>query len=163
MADVKQAGVGGFGDLGTHGLDMLMWLMGDVAAVTADIKIVTARYPDCDESGEGMLKFKNGVTGTLAAGWVDLANPMSLMVSGTEGHIAVINGQVYYRSDKAKADGKTAWKDLPKGLPHPLDMFLDAVAGKPAAMLVTPREAASRSAVMEAMYIGSREGKWVVV
>jgi predicted dehydrogenase len=31
MADPKIAGVGGFGDLGTHKLDILMWLMGDVS------------------------------------------------------------------------------------------------------------------------------------
>ena len=30
MADPAQAGVGGFGDLGTHSLDILLWLMGDV-------------------------------------------------------------------------------------------------------------------------------------
>ncbi|MCC6234201.1 MAG: Gfo/Idh/MocA family oxidoreductase, partial [Verrucomicrobiales bacterium] len=32
MADVDQAGVGGFGDLGTHSLDILMWMLGDVAS-----------------------------------------------------------------------------------------------------------------------------------
>src|SRR5579859_4905455 len=41
MADHKIAGVGAFGDLGTHKLDILMWLLGDVAAVTADVKVVT--------------------------------------------------------------------------------------------------------------------------
>jgi predicted dehydrogenase len=35
MADPKIAGIGGFGDLGTHKLDILMWLLGDVEAVTA--------------------------------------------------------------------------------------------------------------------------------
>lgn len=37
MTDLKQAGVGTFGDLGTHSLDILMWLMGDVNQVTATI------------------------------------------------------------------------------------------------------------------------------
>ncbi|MCU0503671.1 MAG: Gfo/Idh/MocA family oxidoreductase, partial [Anaerolineae bacterium] len=35
MADPAQAGVGGFGDLGTHSLDILLWLMGGVKDVTA--------------------------------------------------------------------------------------------------------------------------------
>ena len=86
MADPKIAGCGGFGDLGTHGLDLLMWLVGGVEAVTADIKVVTGRYGPCDESGEALIRFKSGVTGTLAAGWVDVANPNSLEISGTEGH-----------------------------------------------------------------------------
>ena len=53
MADPAQAGVGGFGDLGTHSLDIMLWLMGGVTDVTASIKAVTGRYGDCDETGEG--------------------------------------------------------------------------------------------------------------
>ena len=55
MADPKIAGIGGFGDLGTHKLDILMWLLGDVDSATADVRIVTGRYPGCDECGEGLL------------------------------------------------------------------------------------------------------------
>ena len=33
----KNPAVGGFGDLGAHSLDILMWLMGDVASVTAQV------------------------------------------------------------------------------------------------------------------------------
>ncbi|MBZ0289314.1 MAG: Gfo/Idh/MocA family oxidoreductase, partial [Anaerolineae bacterium] len=73
MADPKQSGVGAFGDLGTHSLDILMWLMGDIARVSASIKVVTGRYEDCDETGEALIEFDNGVIGTLAAGWVDVA------------------------------------------------------------------------------------------
>src|SRR5947199_10487753 len=50
MADPKIAGVGAFGDLGTHKLDILMWLFAGVEAVTADIRSVNGRYGDCDET-----------------------------------------------------------------------------------------------------------------
>jgi len=164
MADPKVAGVGGFGDLGTHSLDILMWLAGDVESVAADIKVVTGNYGDCDESGEALIKFRNGITGTLAAGWVDLANPVTLMVSGTEAHAAIINDQLYFRAKKVEgADGRTPWKKLPARLPHPLEMFLNAVAGKEPRALVTPGEAAARVAVMEAMYQASKQKKWVTV
>src|SRR5688572_13047389 len=69
MADPKRAGVGGFGDLGTHGLDLLMWWLGDVSRCTATLDNGTARYKDCDELGEGLLRFKNGTIATLAASW----------------------------------------------------------------------------------------------
>ena len=49
MTDLKQAGIGGFGDLGTHSLDILMWLMGDISNTTATIKVATGRYGDCGE------------------------------------------------------------------------------------------------------------------
>ncbi len=162
MADPKIAGCGAFGDMGTHGLDLLMWLLGDVDAVTADIKVVTGRYGDCDESGEALIRFRNGATGTLAAGWVDLVNPVSFLVSGTKGHATVFQDALYFMSEKVpSADGKTPWTKLPAALPIPLDMLVSTVGGKTGLPLVSPREAASRVGVMEAMYRASAERKWV--
>lgn len=159
MADPKLAGCGAFGDLGTHSLDLMLWLAGDVAAATATINDGTRRYGDCDEAGEGLFRFKNGAVGTLAAGWIDIANPASLIISGTEAHAAVINGQLFVVSEKLKADGKSPWTDLPPAQSAGFDAFLDAVEHKSAA-LVTVREAAYRSAVMEALYTGGREQRW---
>jgi predicted dehydrogenase len=164
MADPKIAGVGAFGDLGTHKLDILMWLLGDVDSVTGDIRPVTRRYGDCDETGEAMLQFKNGVIGTLAAGWVDVEDPVQLLISGTEGHAAVINGQLFYRSRKiADSDSRKPWAKLPPAPPPPLAQFLNAVGGDKTMPLVKPAEAAGRVAVMEAIYDGAREHKWVKV
>jgi predicted dehydrogenase len=161
MADPAQAGVGGFGDLGTHVLDISMWMCGEVEAATADIKIVTGRYEDCDESGTGLLRFKSGVTGAVTAGWVDVANPVTLLLSGTEGHAMILNGDLYLQNPKLEgADGKQPWKDLPSAPAAPLEQFVDAVGGKQDAILVTPSEAAARVSVMEAMYQGSRHRRW---
>ena len=162
MADPKIAGVGAFGDLGTHKLDILMWLLGDVDSVTADIQVVTQRYGDCDESGEALIRFKNGVIGTLAAGWVDVDDPVQLLISGTEAHAVIVNGRLYYKNKKvADADGKEPYTHLPPALPAPLDQFVDAVAGKRDQALVKPREAAARVSVMEAAYQAARGRKWV--
>lgn len=164
MADPQIAGVGAFGDLGTHLLDILMWHNGDIESVTADIRPVTHRYGDCDETGEALIRFKNGVIGTLAAGWVDIENPVELQISGTQGHAVILNGQLFYNSQKRPgSDGKKPWTDLPPAPPPPLDQFLDAVAGAKNEPLVTPREAAARVVVMEAMYEGARARKWVGV
>jgi predicted dehydrogenase len=164
MTDLKQAGVGAFGDLGTHSLDILMWLMGDVERVTADVGVAIARYPNCDEYGEALIKFKNGVTGALAAGWVDVASPISLLISGTEGHAYVRNNELYFKSSHiAGADGEKPWSDLPTTWPHAFELFLDALVGKPHAPLVTAREAAARSVVMETMYQAARQQQWVKV
>lgn len=164
MADPQIAGVGAFGDLGTHLLDILMWHHGDIESVAADIRPVTHRYGDCDETGEALIRFKSGVIGTLAAGWVDIENPVELLISGTQGHAVIINGQLFYRSEKRPgSDGKKAWTALPPAPPPPLDQFLDAVAGAKGEPLVTPREAAARVAVMEAMYDAAGKRKWVTV
>lgn len=161
MADPKQAGCGAFGDLGTHSLDILLWLMGNVTRVTAHIGVATGRYGDCDEYGEGLLTFEGGAVGSLAAGWVDVAHPVSLILSGTEGHALVVNEQLYYQSAHVPgANGKEPWTKLPQAWPHAFDLFLDALTGRDAP-LVGAREAAVRSAVMEALYEGARTHQWV--
>jgi predicted dehydrogenase len=162
MTDVAQAGVGAFGDLGTHSLDILLWLMGDVGSVTADIDVATGRYGECDEYGEGLLKFENGAIGSLAAGWVDVAHPVSLILSGTEGHAYVNRGKLFFKSSHVEgADGEEAWTELPTGWPHAFELFLDAANGQENVPLVTAREAAMRSAVMGAMYEAARTRTWI--
>ena len=160
----KWGGVGSFADIGTHALDLLMWLLGDVEAVSADLRTVTNRYPNCDELGQGLLRFKNGVTGTISAGWVEPENPVSLLVTGTEGHAVVFNDRLYLRTPKVTgADGARPWGKLPPGPDHPLLQFVSAVAGQPGLPLVTVREAAGRVQVMEALYQSARDRKWVTI
>lgn len=162
MADPTQAGVGAYGDLGTHSLDILLWMMGSVERVTASIHVVTGRYGDCDESGEGLLEFSSGAVGSLAAGWVDVADPVWLQVSGTEGHAYVTDNTLYFQSTHvAGADGKTPWTRLPEAQTAGFDLFLDVIEGKSDAPLVNAQEAAYRSAVMEALYAGSQQRTWI--
>ncbi len=162
MADPAIAGCGAFGDLGTHVLDILLWLFGEVTTCTASIGVATERYGQCDEYGEGLLRFRNGVVATVAAGWVDLINPTGLLISGTEGHAVVVNNQLFYHCPKVEgADGKTPWAKLPPPLPHAFALFLDAVGGQPGLPLVPVREAAYCGAVMTAMYDGAARHAWV--
>ncbi len=165
MTDLARSGVGAFGDLGTHLLDVMIWMMGDVDKVTAQIDNGTARYKGCDETGEGLLRFKNGAIGTLAAGWDDLANPMPFLISGTEGHAAIINNQLHLTSKKKPEFDGTApvrSSEMEASLPHAFELYLDALVGKKVP-LVSAKEAAYRSTVMDAMYEGARTGQWVKV
>lgn len=165
MADPSIAGCGGFGDLGTHVLDILLWLFGPVAQATGQLDNGTARYEGCDETGEGMLRFESGVIATLAAAWDDVADPVRLLISGTEGHAAIVHNQLYFQSKHVPTmDGshpvRTA--ELPGPLSAGLEAFLDQVTGKDTSVpLVGAREAAYRNAVMEAIYTGARESRWV--
>jgi predicted dehydrogenase len=164
MADPKIAGVGGFGDLGTHMLDIMMWLCGDVESATAETRVVTGRYGDCDEAGEALFRFKNGMIGTLAASWVDIADPVTLQISGTEGNAAIVRGELFFKCAQVKgADGNQPWTELPQGPVPPLQQFINAVGGQPGMPLVPVREAAARVAVMEAAYRSSRVGSTVKV
>lgn len=162
MTDMAQAGVGGFGDLGTHSLDLMLWLLGDVSSVTALVDVAVDNYNGTDEFGEGLLKYKNGAIGSIAASWVDVAHPINLSISGTEGHAYVSNGQIYFKSSHVEgADGENPWTDLPDAWPHSLELFFDAVGGKADVPLVGAHEAAIRSDVMEALYKAAQSGEWV--
>ena len=162
MADPERAGCGAFGDLGTHSLDILLWLLGEVETVTASINVVTGCYDGCDESGEGMLRFKNGAVGTLAAGWVDVADPVKVLVSGTGGHAYAVGDTLYFKSEHVEGASGEAWQDLPEMLPHAFELFLDAVEGKlDGQELVDPLEAAYRNTVMAALYEGAQKASWV--
>jgi predicted dehydrogenase len=162
MTDMTQAGVGAFGDLGTHSLDIMLWLLGDVRRVTANVQVATGRYGDCDEYGEGLLEFESGVIGSLAAGWVDVAHPVNLIVSGTQGHAYVANEEVFFKSEHVEgATGENAWRDLPQAWPHAFELFLNALVGDANVLLVSASEAAIRSAVMEALYVGAQSHQWV--
>ena len=161
VTDFNQSGVGGMGDIGTHSLDLLLLLMGEVEQVTAAVTPGTARY-GCDEAGEGLIRFKNGVVGTFAGSWVAASNPITLQVCGTEGSVVFMHDYVYFQSNKVEgATGKRPHAKLPKSLPNVLELFIDAVQGKPDVPLVKIREAAYCSAVMEALYQSVKENKWV--
>lgn len=156
--------MGGFADTGTHALDVLMWLMGDVEAVSADIRTVTNRYAGCDETGQAIIRFRNGVTASLSAGWIEPENPLALLVAGTEGHAAIFNERLYLRTKKvAGADGARPWGKLPPGPDHPVLQFVSAIGGSKDLPLVTAREAAARVKVMEALYQASRRRLWVTI
>jgi len=160
MTDPDIAGVGAFGDLGAHSLDILMWLLGDIESVTAQVGRALGHYA-CDEFGEGLMRFSNGVIGTMDAGWVDVYNNMPILVAGTEGQVYVNGGAVFFRSEHVDgADGATPWDDLPDALPHAFDLFLDAVNGHDVP-LVSAQEAADRVAVMEAFYQAAAANTWV--
>jgi predicted dehydrogenase len=164
MADPKVAGVGAFGDLGTHSLDILMWLLGPVEAVSADVRAVTNRYPGCDETGMALLRMKGGLVASLTAGWVNVANPVTLQISGTEGHAFVLDDRVHFESKKVAGSRLSEpVASLPAGPKAPLLQWVDAVSGQAGQPLVTPQEAAARVAVMDAAYASARTGRWTGV
>ncbi|MCY4145024.1 MAG: Gfo/Idh/MocA family oxidoreductase [Chloroflexi bacterium] len=159
MADLERAGCGGFGDLGAHSLDLLMWLLGDVECVTAQVDRLLGRY-NCDEYGEGLLRFKSGAIASLAAGWVDMLNPQPAFISGTGGIAYVDSGKLFIKSDNLDGADGGEWTDLPDALPHAFVLFLEALLGE-SAPLISAKEAADRSAVMQSLYQAANTNAWV--
>ena len=98
----------------------------------------------------------------MAAGWVDIEDPVQLLISGTEGHAAVVDGHLYYKSKQLPgSDSKDPYTKLPPAPKPPMQQFLAAVAGSKDQPLVRPTEAAARVVVMEAMYKAAHERRWM--
>ena len=69
---------------------------------------------------------------------------------------------LHYQSERVEgANGSHPWTTLPDPLPHAFELFLDALAGSAGRPLVTPREAADRVAVMEALYESASSDRWI--
>lgn len=164
-----QAGGGGFYDLGCHSVDILVYFFGPIESATAALAPKTIKYPQIDEYGEGLLKFKNGVLATVAGAWVDVANPVSCLISGTEGHLHVVDGKLFYTSQKTKVPGSDGRQPIdpahfPAALPGPFELFFDVLAGKQDKSALIPIEDALNVArAMDAMYQADRLAQWVKV
>jgi predicted dehydrogenase len=164
MANPREAGGGGFADLGTHSFDLLMWLFGPVESVCAEVRVVTGRYGECDDTGTALLRMRDGLLATVMAGWADVADPVALQIAGTEGHAVVFRDQLLFESRRVPDSSLSApVRRLPPGRRHPLEQWLDALGGGPREGLVTAAEAAERVAAMEAAYTSARSGGWIKV
>jgi len=163
MTDTEQAGVGAFGDLGSHVMDLLLWFMeGDTpTACTGYVNEVLEKYPTSDEYGEGMVRFESGAVATIAGGWVDHANPNQIEISGTGGHLRVTNGELFVTAPDSNMDGSEPVTDLPKDLKHPIELFFDAVAGESNVPLISADEAADVNRLITEIYNAHEQETWV--
>ena len=114
MADPKIAGVGAFGDLGTHKLDILMWLLGDIESVTADIK--SGDRPLRRLRRNAARRCCSSRTASSArwppAGWTSKTrcNCSSAAPRATP---SIVNDKLYYRSKKvAGSDSHKPWTEI---------------------------------------------------
>ncbi|MGM0505632.1 MAG: Gfo/Idh/MocA family protein [Bacteroidota bacterium] len=165
MADKERAGVGAFGDLGSHVLDLLVWFMQEDTAVSATgvIGQGVSRYPGCDEYGEGVIRFASGAVAVIAGGWVDHANPHQIEISGTEGHLRVTNGELFATIPSLELDGDQPVENLPDAWDHPLELFLRSIAGEENLPLIEVEQTARVDRLIQSIYRGDELGQWIPV
>ena len=105
---------------------------------------------------------------------MDLVEPASLLITGRKGHAVIRNApgmpqqrlgqQLFLLTDAV--DGVTAkepWADLAEALPRPPEQFIDAVAHGKRDHLVSVREAAYSSYVMEMISSAAAERRWMPI
>lgn len=166
MADPQQAGFGALGDMGSHAIDLILWLLGqpnDAIEVAARTGSRNGRSGTIDEFGHAQLAFADGILASISGSWVDLADPVTVRISGTEAHAAVIDGQLWYRRGTERPASLVPSEALPGALAHAFELFLDALVADSDADLVTPSQAARCSAIIEGCYEAARTRSWVTI
>ena len=66
--DPARAGGGPFTDLGTHGVDLMRFLVGEIVAVAAFVDTLVESYA-VEDTASAILKFANGAQGVATAHW----------------------------------------------------------------------------------------------
>ena len=155
IANIGEAGGGGFADLGAHGLDIILWCLqpacGPAVKYAATLGTATRRHGDIDEWGTGIITFESGAAAVLEASWVDPKLRSPIEIHGTKGEILVQDGKVFYYSELVEGADGGEWTTLPEAWPHAFELFFDKLEGKPA-NLVTVEQAAEESRVMHELY-----------
>jgi predicted dehydrogenase len=88
MEDPQLGGGGAWIDEGTHAVDLLRWLVGDVVEVGAMSASLVKRSLDVEDVAVAMLRFAGGALGEVSTNWsmaIDLGMRNALELYGSDG------------------------------------------------------------------------------
>ena len=86
----EQGGGGSLMDLGSHGVDLLRYIVGEVSQVSAFCNTVFHGY-DVEETGTIMMRFENGAHGFVDTSFAAAGCDLVLEIYGTDGGVWVYN------------------------------------------------------------------------
>jgi len=162
LVDPKQAGGGGFLDIGIHAVDALRWLArSEARRVYAHIGTALYQGLAVDDIGMMTVEFENGVVGALSAGW---ANPdgyptwldVRFEILTTEGAFLIDSPyHDYWCYDSTRAEKRYWWRRDMHGL---VDEFVQAILEdrEPA---ISGEDARAALAIVLAAYESARTGR----
>ena len=85
-----QGGGGSLMDLGSHGVDLLRYILGEVREVSAFCNSVVHGY-DVEETGVIMMRFENGAQGFVDTSFTAAGCDLVIEIYGTDGWVWVYN------------------------------------------------------------------------
>ena len=166
-----------------HDIDLLRWLVGEVAAVRA-VQSSAARGHEVEDTAAAILTFDNGAIGTITASdsivgpwsWEQTAgeNPAypetdqhCYLIGGTKGSLSLPNGEVW-----AQDDPRSWWRDFQRSGPaarsgedplvRQIAHFCDVIRGQ-ASPLVSGSEGLQTLRVIEALKRSAETGETITL
>ncbi len=124
-------------DMGIHAIDLCLWLMGPINAVSAKAATLVKKI-EVDDNAVMILEFKSGALGYIEVGWTSKPGFSGLEIYGTEGSIICdyIKGlQLCEGKASAGKDSFSEWTMLDRkptrgGWPIEISYWLDVIGGK---------------------------------
>jgi len=130
--DKKQSGGGSMTNMGSHGVKLLRWFLGNPMSVCSQFTSFTPEGKEngIDENAVVIFKFANGALGTIETGWVHprFQSQGGFEVHGTLGSVVERPEGVFY----CFADDPRGWihvpdKLLPAGVPSTVTYWVDRI------------------------------------
>jgi len=163
------AGGGAMYDMGIHAIDLCLWILGPITAVTAQTATIFKRI-EVDDNAVLLLEFKSGALGYIEVGWTSKPGFNGLEIYGKEGTlICDYLRELQLCSGKASAgtDSVTHWETIEKapaagGWAVEIDHWMNVVMGKER---LTMNAAAGRDALEVALaaYKSSKTGRRIAI
>jgi predicted dehydrogenase len=94
MLDPDRAGVGAFGDLGTHLLDALRWLRPGAELAVRNAHLTVAADQAVEVAGTALLTWGETVPCTVSTSWVSKPGGLSVRLEGTDATAVVEGGRL---------------------------------------------------------------------
>ena len=164
--DPARAGGGPFTDLGTHGVDLMRFLVGEIVAVAAFVDTLVESYA-VEDTASALLKFANGAQGVATAHWStgdpDEHRNSYIEILGTDG--VILSSPLHDKFSRgrlvvATEDGETSYNFDQSTHALVLEEFAAAVAEnrEPA---ITIEDGIRAQQIVEAVYESGRSGRVV--
>jgi predicted dehydrogenase len=160
--DPTLAGGGAFMDMGPHAVHLMRSFLGPVDKVCATIGNAAGIYPDVDDNGTALFRFKSGALGVVEASGVQTGGRGGLEVTGSEG--TIYNDQeLGYVIAAPGVDPVPVAKGEEK--PTRVERLLRTIRGEMSEEELAEdlQCAADAVAIVEACYASSKKEAWVEV
>ena len=164
--DPARAGGGPFTDLGTHGVDLMRFLVGEIVAVAAFVDTLVESY-SVEDTASALLKFANGAQGVATAHWStgdpDEHRNSYIEILGTDG--VILSSPLHDKFSRgrlvvATGDGETSYDFDQSTHALILEEFAAALAeGREPA--ITIEDGIRAQQIVEAVYESGRSGRVV--
>ena len=149
MTTPARASYGGFGDEGVHVLDWLLWTLGPARDARATLGAALGYR--LDDHGGAALRFGDGATGVVTAGWTDREMRLEIDIVGSDGSACLEDGRAVVRR---RGEAGPVWSHplSPLDAGEGLRPFLAAVAEGRRDGLVPPRDAVAVNMLLDRLY-----------